>query len=63
MIPEIPYHFTRLIHDYDKSTYCGTIMTSKLLRHNYGHDYGKQTLVVQLQQVNYGSMITTSKLQ
>ena len=38
-------------------------MTSKLLRHDYGHDYSKQTSAVQLQQAHYGSTITTSKLQ
>jgi len=35
MTPEILYYFTRFIHNYDKQTYCGTIMTGKLVRHDY----------------------------
>jgi len=44
MVPEIMYHFTMFIHDYNKLTYCGMIMISKLLRHNYC----KPTTVVRL---------------
>jgi len=29
-----------------QANYGGTIMIDKLLRHDYGHDYGKQTMVV-----------------
>jgi len=48
MTPEILYHFTKFNHNYDKSTSCGTIMTGKLLRHDCGHHYSKQTSVLQL---------------
>ena len=33
--PEVLYYFTRFIHHYGKSAYCGMIMTGKLLRHGY----------------------------
>jgi len=54
-----------LWHDYDRQTieaWLYTIMTSKLLRHDYGHGYAKETLVAQLQHANYGGMITTNRL-